>query len=139
MLWMVLAGLATLSSTGMPFDDADLLLCWLAPLAAEVLHRVGPSDDYEAAAFVVQGEDGSLSLLHWPAQRTVRTAQWPGPVPADVVAVIHSHPAKQPRPSRQDVAEATRLGVPFYVVSRGAFCRADTDGDVRCARTVPWA
>ena len=110
----------------------------IARLAKEMLNCVGPPEDLERAAFVILGKDGVPKLLHWPRLQRFREAQWLGGLPADVVAVIHTHPYKRPLPSMQDAAEARRLALPFYIVSRGALSVVSADGSVRRAASVPW-
>lgn len=109
----------------------------VARLAYQVLQKAGGLDQLELAAFIVKTPRGALNLVHWP-NRGFSKASWLGPVPEGVVAVIHTHPARSPRPSMQDRAEAVRLELPFYVVSRGALCLSDAQGEVQCAGSVPW-
>jgi proteasome lid subunit RPN8/RPN11 len=87
----------------------------------------------EVAAFIVRADDGTLSLRSWPNQRRFRTAQGSGPLPADAIAIIHSHPVTMPLPSAMDRREAERLQIPIYAVSRGSLCKADVRGKVQCA------
>jgi hypothetical protein len=117
---------------------ADLPDRVLSGFALEILKQAGPLDELEVAAFIVRASDGTFSLRSWPNQRRFRSAQWNGPIPAGVIAVIHSHPVMKPRPSEMDRAEAERLRIPFFVVSRNSLCKADGRGDVRCAQSVPW-
>lgn len=110
----------------------------VAPLAQELLLRHGVADDVESAAFLVRDAGRALSLEHWPRLRTFRSSHWNGALPDGVVGVIHTHPTYLPYPSEQDLKEAQRLGMPFYVVSRSALCAADPAGGVSCTREVPW-
>lgn len=115
-------------------DDASL-----GRLGREILDRLGTEDDVEVAAFVVRRPgSGAVALVHWPNQRRFRTAQWRGAVPEGVIAVIHTHPHRIPLPSPADAAEARKLGLPFYVVSRGALAVVHPDGAVERASVVPW-
>lgn len=109
----------------------------IARLAFEMLNRAGSTDDVEHAAFIVRSPAGALSLLHWPRGR-FHAATWSGPIPANAIGVIHTHPRSRPMPSVQDRAEARRLRLPFYVVSRTALCVVDASGVTRCAARTPW-
>jgi proteasome lid subunit RPN8/RPN11 len=112
---------------------AAVSLVHLETLSHTVLQRRGAVEDEEVAAFVVMERDGTVDLVHWPRTRTYRSAHWKGPVPEGTIGIIHTHPAKLPFPSRQDVAEARRLGMPVHVVSRRLLCTAQVSGAVRCA------
>lgn len=105
-------------------------------LAADLWRQNGDPSHAELAGFVVAGKDGNLELVQWPmpARPLLRAAQWLGPLPVGVVAVIHTHPRERPRPSNQDTAEARRLGLPIYVVSQHSLCVAGVDGGVSCRR-----
>jgi hypothetical protein len=106
-------------------------------LAYQLLQKAGGVEQFELAAFIVRSPRGALSLLQWP-NRGFSRANWVGPLPEGVVGVMHTHPQRSPRPSLQDRAEAMRLKLPFYVVSRGALCFASPHGEVHCAGNVPW-
>ena len=111
----------------------SLVLLDVRALACDLLRSAGPQEDYEKAAFVIRDERGELSLVHWPQPRPAfRAAHWKGPLPPRVVGVVHTHPSKVPRPSLQDVFEARRLEMPFYVISRKAFCVVSPEGAVEC-------
>jgi hypothetical protein len=109
----------------------------IARLSYEMLSRAGAMDDLEHAAFIIHPPDGVPHLLHWP-RGVFHAAAWAGPLPEHVVAVIHTHPRRNPLPSAQDRAEARRLRLPFYVVSRAALCVAHFTGSVACAGRTPW-
>lgn len=119
-------------------DTVALSDTTIARLVHQVLSRVGTFDDVEHAAFVVMGKEGTPELVYWPSRRRFREAHWEGPLPAGLVAVIHTHPYRRPLPSRQDLYEARRLGIPFYIVSRSSLSVAGPDGRVRRAGAVPW-
>ena len=130
-LAVVLLFFAGVSSSVLPANDA-------LRLAQEVLERSGPDDDDESAAFLVRTPDNELTLVHWPTQRNYRKIQWRGPMPPGVIGIIHTHPARLPRPSAQDITESERLGLPFYVVSRASFCSVAPGQEITCSKTVPW-
>jgi proteasome lid subunit RPN8/RPN11 len=112
---------------------ATLLSLDVKPLAVDLLRQRGNFEDIEVAAFVVQHENGALDLVHWP-RGDYRKAHWEGLMPDHVVAVMHTHPWQVPRPSAQDAAEAHRLQLPFYVVSRPRLCVVDADGTISCGK-----
>jgi|ERR1043165_5545497 proteasome lid subunit RPN8/RPN11 len=112
---------------------AALLSLDVKPLAQDLLRQRGIFEDIEVAAFVVRAEDGTLDLVHWP-RGDYRQAHWEGLMPDHVVAVMHTHPWQVPRPSVQDAAEAHRLQLPFYVVSRPRLCVVGTDGAISCGK-----
>lgn len=109
----------------------------VSQLAEELLEQAGAVEQIEYAAFIVRSPAGALELLPWP-DRGTHAARWIGAIPAAAVAVIHTHPRQRPTPSAQDRLEAIRLGLPFYVVSRGALCVAAITNSVLCAAQVPW-
>lgn len=71
----------------------------------------------EQAMFIVRGADGRLSFVRWDSLAVPRHAQWNGPVPAGVVAIVHTHPNAMPRPSTMDIRTAERSRLPVYVVT----------------------
>lgn len=118
---------------------AAMLSVDIDPLAIDLLRTRGSNnDDEERAAFIVYREDiGNVALVQWPRESAYRAAHWKGPLPEHVIGVIHTHPAHIPRPSKQDIAEAQRLRLPFYVISRTRLCVADANGNVRCTIPAP--
>jgi len=71
----------------------------------------------EAAAFLVRDDDGSLMMVLWPRTEFSRKETFRGAIPPGTVAIVHTHPPMMERPSRGDLAEAKRLGLPIYVVT----------------------
>lgn len=108
----------------------------IARLAQKLLRQVGGLEEIELAAFIVKTPHGA-DLVNWP-NRGVMRADWNGPLPEGVLGIMHSHPRSAPKPSTQDRAEASRLKLPIYVVSRGALCVTGVVGEVHCADRVPW-
>jgi hypothetical protein len=85
----------------------------------------------ERAAWVLAVDAGHVRWQAWPDGRGYLRARWKGPVPADAVAIVHTHPAVvDPRPSPQDLESARRVGVPIYTVSRAGIWKAEPDGSV---------
>ena len=60
---------------------------------------------------------GKFACVVWPATRHLRRAEWNGPLPKGIVAVIHSHQRLAINPSQHDVFEACRVGIPMIVVT----------------------
>src|SRR5439155_21802873 len=75
-------------------------------------------DDREIAAFLVQDASGSIASVKWPHTAAARTERYHGVIPARTVAIAHTHPTYAPLPSRGDVAQAMRIGLPIYVITR---------------------
>lgn len=76
----------------------------------------------ERAAFVVEQIDGTLGCIEWPSMHEYHSEFFRGGVPANAVAIVHTHPAQYPQPSYHDEAEATRLGIPIYTLTiRGVY------------------
>ena len=86
---------------------------WYEQLLAEGGHGRFQS---ERAAFLIRETGGTLTLAPWP-HSGFRHASYRGAVPARTIAILHTHPANEPRPSAQDRAEATRLGLPVIVIT----------------------
>ncbi len=75
-------------------------------------------DDLEVAAFIVREPNGDLACRLWPPSAGRRSEHYDGPLPVGTMAIAHSHPYYAPLPSTIDVAQAKRIGLPIYVVSR---------------------
>lgn len=81
----------------------------------------------ERAAFLIRETDGGFTLAPWP-HGGFRHATFRGDVPAGAVAVLHTHPLREPQPSQRDKAEARRLGLPIVVITPDAVIAATPDG-----------
>jgi hypothetical protein len=93
----------------------------------------------ERAAWVLKDDAGRVRWLAWPSDRQYLRAHWGGAVPADAVAIVHTHPAVvDPKPSQQDVETARRLRLPVYTVSRGGIWKAVPDGSVVSVDDARW-
>jgi hypothetical protein len=101
-------------------------------LGLALLSRVG-IDDFERAAFIVASADGSLRLMEWPWTHRFRRTEWKGPLPANVVGIIHTHPKRIPLPSNDDIRTAIRLKMPVIALTPRSLCAATATGEVRCA------
>jgi hypothetical protein len=74
--------------------------------------------DTERAAFIVELNDGSLHCLLWPARHSYDGESFHGTIPSGTLAIIHTHPINRGKfPSGADHVEATRLGIPIYVLT----------------------
>ncbi len=85
---------------------------------------------HERAAFLIAERDGTLTLAPW-SSRGVRHATFRGAIPARTLAVVHTHPRGEPRPSARDRDEARRLGLPVIVVTTDGVVAALPDGTER--------
>jgi proteasome lid subunit RPN8/RPN11 len=70
----------------------------------------------ERAAFLVRRPDGRLTAVTWQAGDSAE-ASHTGHIPSRCVAIIHTHPLVAPQPSKHDVAEAQRIGLPIVVIT----------------------
>ena len=112
----------------MPSSSADTALL---PLFSDLLRkaRYGMTDQ-EVGGFVVE-EDGEESLcLQWPTSSAYRKLTYRGPVPLHTRAIVHTHPFGLRKPSRDDLLQARRSGLPFYVVTRDSIWKAAPDGTI---------
>jgi hypothetical protein len=97
---------------------------WYASLLAESGYGRLPR---ERAAFLIRETDGTLTLEPWaPGGR--RHASFRGQVPIGTIAILHTHPHGEERPSTQDFAEAKRLRMPVVVITAGRVVAAMPDG-----------
>jgi proteasome lid subunit RPN8/RPN11 len=70
----------------------------------------------------MEDPDGSISCQPWPSKHAYLSERFDGALPINAVAIVHTHPVQFPRPSYQDQLEATRMGVPIYVITiQGVF------------------
>lgn len=90
---------------------------------AELL--LGAHPDVEVAAFVVADEEGQMSCLIWPRMSWIRSQTFHGTIPQGTVAVVHTHPPREERPSNGDTLESVRLRLPFYVLTEAAIWVVD--------------
>jgi len=96
-------------------------------------------ENSERAAWILKDSAGRLRWLDWPDGRRYLRALWEGPVPADAVAIAHTHPAVvNPKPSEQDIETARRLRLPVYTVSRSGIWKAVPDGSVVAVDDAFW-
>ncbi len=90
--------------------------------------------EYERAAFLIRETDGTLTLEPWPYSG-FRHVKFRGKVPARTIAILHTHPAREPQPSVRDRAEAERLGIAVVVITPESVIAAEPGVDTTEART----
>ena len=91
----------------------------------------------ERAAFLVRRLDGRLTIVPWPSGDRVE-ASYVGRIPQRCVAVIHTHPLKSPQPSKHDVLEAQRIGIPIVVITPQSVTVATPEGTTLQLLHVGW-
>ena len=96
------------------FDNVVGKMCFRDLLRDAGWSLNGP---WERAAFVIQNTDGSIACQCWPSKHSYLTESFSGFIPTHTIAIVHTHPIQYPRPSQQDKLEATRLGIPIYVLT----------------------
>jgi Prokaryotic homologs of the JAB domain len=90
---------------------------------------------FERAAFLIREADGTLTTQPWP-DASFRHATFRGAIPQRTIAIVHTHPKGEPRPSWRDRQEAKRLGIAVIVVTSDGAIAAHADGtEVTLART----
>jgi hypothetical protein len=96
------------------FDNVVGKMCFRDLLRDAGWSLNGP---WERAAFVIQNPDGAIACQCWPSRHSYLAETFSGVIPANTIAIVHTHPVDYPRPSEQDKMEATRLGIPIYVLT----------------------
>jgi hypothetical protein len=107
------------------FAEEDQMVsspCLLASFAELLL---GAHPNVEMAAFVVIDEEGQMSCLIWPRMSWIRSQTFQGTIPPGTIAVVHTHPRYEERPSYGDTRESMRLRLPFYVLTASAIWVVD--------------
>jgi hypothetical protein len=121
MIFMLIV--VTAHAAGAGLDDCT------QSMFADLLARAGTrGPEMEAAAFLVSTEQGMKCVL-WPHDRRARTQAFRGAIPPGTVAIAHTHPdrADLREPSKVDLLEARRTGLPIYVVTNWTIWLADPD------------
>ena len=100
----------------------------------------GAHSNVEVAAFVVVDARGALSCLVWPRMAWIRSQSFHGRIPNGTVAIVHTHPPHEERPSGNDIAESRRIGMPFFVVTATAVWVFDpsTELTMRTTASPDW-
>lgn len=87
----------------------------------------------ERAAFLVLRPHQRFACVIWPPSLGYRREQWTGPIPDGTVAIVHTHPEREPQPSAFDREEAERIGVPILVLTNDSITVAYPSGNRRVA------
>jgi proteasome lid subunit RPN8/RPN11 len=87
-------------------------------------------DQQEVAAFLVRDANGAILSVMWPHTANRRSEHFDGAVPAGTVAIAHTHPLFAERPSSGDIAQARKIGLPIYVITRWNLYVVDAVGTV---------
>ncbi len=103
--------------------DRAVQQCFASMLAAT---RFGATGE-EIGAFLVVETDGTRRCQRWPT-KGMRRVEWRGPIPTGTVAIVHTHPAAAPLPSRHDRDAARNAGLPFIVIAPCQVTAAMADG-----------
>jgi proteasome lid subunit RPN8/RPN11 len=75
-------------------------------------------DQQEVAAFIVRDDEGSITSVLWPHTANRMSERYDGVIPGGTVAIAHTHPYYAELPSRADVEQSKKIGLPIYVISR---------------------
>jgi len=101
------------------YDSPAGHACFLDLLKKSGWGMVGP---YERAAFIVENNDGTLGCVEWPSIHSYQAESFHGAIPANAIAIAHTHPVQFRYPSPHDGDEATRLNLPIYTITiRGVY------------------
>ena len=125
-MWLTVLFLAVYFDVRNSANDPQVLAA-LQNLAARGAHQV---DQQEVAAFLVRDANGAVSCVMWPHTANRRSEHYEGAVPAGTVAIAHTHPIFAERPSRGDIEQAKKIGLPIYVVTRWNLYVVDATGEV---------
>jgi proteasome lid subunit RPN8/RPN11 len=93
------------------------LLAGFRNLAALAIQGGQQADNREVAAFLVRESNGTITFRVWPHTARTRSETYHGPTPSGTVAIAHTHPFYAPQPSRGDIKQSVRLGLPIYVIT----------------------
>jgi hypothetical protein len=104
------------------------LLAALRGLAHRGVYQI---DQTEVAAFLVRDANGGISSVMWPHSANRRSEHYEGVIPAGTVAIAHTHPWQADQhPSRGDIEQARKIGLPIYVVTQRNLYVVDASGEV---------
>jgi Prokaryotic homologs of the JAB domain len=115
-------------------DDAELQTLVCGNLAAlQALWRAAAfgydPNRTERAVWIVRRGNHGYGIWRWKHSAERNHETWRGPVPLNVLAQFHTHPANAaPRPSRNDARVAAKIGVPVFVISREGIWSVDPYG-----------
>lgn len=93
----------------------------------------------ERSAWIIRTPVGGIEFHRWPFSGARNEDYWYGPVPANVIAQIHTHPVKMDKkPSRKDAAVARAMNIPVYVISVKGIWSVMPDGSIRQEQEPGW-
>jgi len=105
----------------------------------DILRRGMIRQDTESAAFVVLRLD-HYDCMVWNEVGHRTEVSYHGYPPIGIVALVHSHPPANPRPSLQDLETARQLNLPVFAVTPAEVWVADPiAGIVPVVRNMRWA
>lgn len=118
-----------------PFDfhQASADPAVLGVLQDLAVRGAAQTDDREVAAFIVRETDGQVRCLVWPHTANRRSEEFHGTIPNGTVAIAHTHPLFAEMPSRGDVEQSKRIGLPIYVLTRWYLYAVDPSSGERVA------
>lgn len=96
-------------------------------------------DQNERAAWVVGNTHGKLELIVWPDTNRRNKQYWKGPIPSNMIALVHVHNVTvHPRPSFKDKETAGRINADIYSLHVRGIFRVTPDGAVTQVRGPFW-
>src|SRR5437763_584689 len=119
-MWLAYLVLAAVSFDVRQSAGDPQLLAALQQIAAQGARQIAAQgarqiDQQEVAAFLVRDGNGAVSCVMWPHTASRRSEHYEGAVPLGTVAIAHTHPTFAERPSRGDIEQAKKIGLPIYV------------------------
>lgn len=120
---------AAASSQWDPVARHDLLSPAVLPLLIDVFVSGGAGyRRTESAAFLVVDDAGGYRTVQWPRSNEWQAARFGGAAPQGATAIVHTHPARSPRPSEGDAATARQTGLAVVVLTARDIFVATPDG-----------
>jgi len=85
----------------------------------------------ERAAWIIRDSDGKQTFQKWRNSGERNREIWKGPIPKNVIAVVHTHPVQRDsKPSSADITMAKRLNIHVYIVSRKGLWISKPNGEI---------
>ena len=82
-------------------------------------------------AWIIHNQSGYEIFQKWPNSGERSKIFFEGPVPRNVLAVVHTHPAhKDSKPSTVDVSFGKRVKIDVYVISADGLWMSNVDGKI---------
>ena len=93
----------------------------------------------EKAAWIIVNPKGEFESVRWLNTPQEGKIVWIDVLPSNIVAIAHTHPQYvDPRPSKQDQAEARRLHVCIFTLSRKGIWSVTPEGIIRKHANAGW-